>query len=146
MNRRKRDRRIAAMAALAMFLIAPLIVPRAACAQAFGIPKPILDDGRRVYVSHCATCHGESAKGDGPMASILTIKPPDLTQIAKKSGGKFHYWKVFRSVYGLDLPKAHGGKMPVWGSEFQFQWEHGQPGGGERVLEVVFYLESIQQK
>jgi mono/diheme cytochrome c family protein len=128
--------------AVASSLAALLMMARAARAQESGIPKEVAEEGRRAYLQNCATCHGQSAKGDGPMAALLTIKPPDLTQLARKSRGTFHFWKVYGSVYG-NVPKAHGGAMPVWGSEFQ--WEKGGPGARERVLQLVFYLQSIQE-
>jgi mono/diheme cytochrome c family protein len=33
-----------------------------------------------VYQAQCRVCHGEEAKGDGPAASALTPRPPDLTR------------------------------------------------------------------
>ncbi len=39
-----------------------------------------LQRGKVLYDIHCALCHGESGKGDGPIASYLTKFPPaDLT-------------------------------------------------------------------
>ena len=35
--------------------------------------------GKKVYATHCATCHGESGKGDGPSATGFATKPFDLT-------------------------------------------------------------------
>jgi mono/diheme cytochrome c family protein len=37
------------------------------------------DSGKQVYATHCATCHGESGKGDGPSATGFATKPFDLT-------------------------------------------------------------------
>lgn len=37
------------------------------------------NQGRRLFVHYCATCHGDEAKGDGQNASNLTPPPPDLT-------------------------------------------------------------------
>ena len=31
------------------------------------------------YHEYCATCHGESGKGDGPKAATLATKPKDFT-------------------------------------------------------------------
>lgn len=38
---------------------------------------------------YCASCHGVDAKGEGPVAKSLNVKPSDLTRIAARSGGKF---------------------------------------------------------
>jgi mono/diheme cytochrome c family protein len=40
-----------------------------------GPPHP----GRAVYVKHCATCHGDTGRSDGPGAAALPIKPPPFT-------------------------------------------------------------------
>jgi cytochrome c oxidase cbb3-type subunit 2 len=43
--------------------------------------------GARVYVKgECAECHGKEARGDGPSAKDLSIKPSDLTRRPLKSG------------------------------------------------------------
>ena len=46
-------------------------------------------DGKATYEQYCASCHGTAGKGDGPVASGLTTRPPDLTQFAKEAGGHF---------------------------------------------------------
>jgi mono/diheme cytochrome c family protein len=38
-----------------------------------------MDAGKKIYATHCATCHGDSAKGDGPSATGFATKPFDLT-------------------------------------------------------------------
>ena len=35
--------------------------------------------GQHMFVQYCASCHGESGKGDGPGGANLSIKPQDLT-------------------------------------------------------------------
>ena len=43
--------------------------------------------GAKVYVKgECAECHGKEARGDGPSAKDLSIKPSDLTRRPLKSG------------------------------------------------------------
>lgn len=43
--------------------------------------------GARVYVKgECAECHGKEARGDGPSAKDLSVRPPDLTRRPFKSG------------------------------------------------------------
>src|SRR4051794_34082675 len=46
-------------------------------------------DGKGLYVQFCAPCHGRDAKGNGPAAKSLKTAPSDLTQIARKNGGKY---------------------------------------------------------
>ena len=35
--------------------------------------------GKVLFQNHCAKCHGDSAKGDGPLAKEMDPKPSDLT-------------------------------------------------------------------
>jgi mono/diheme cytochrome c family protein len=35
--------------------------------------------GRQLYATHCAVCHGETGRGDGPSAAGFATKPSDLT-------------------------------------------------------------------
>ena len=43
-----------------------------------GRDKVTLVRGRALYFIHCAPCHGEDGKGDGPVASRLSEAPSDL--------------------------------------------------------------------
>jgi mono/diheme cytochrome c family protein len=47
------------------------------------------DVGKSEYLSSCGSCHGNDAKGKGPLADQLKVAPADLTQLAKKNGGVF---------------------------------------------------------
>ena len=38
--------------------------------------------GQAVFTLHCATCHGETGKGDGPLGVVLNPRPADLSQHA----------------------------------------------------------------
>ena len=107
--------------------------------------KGVIEDGHDVYVENCSACHGKAGKGDGVMRSFLTIKPPDLTQIAKRNNGTFDFWKVYNTIDGTHVLRAHGeSEMPVWGVRFKNQW--GIPNTHARYLLLVFYLQSIQEK
>jgi mono/diheme cytochrome c family protein len=41
--------------------------------------KPAPNSGQTIYDRDCATCHGETGKGDGDTAEYLTPKPEDFT-------------------------------------------------------------------
>jgi cytochrome c oxidase cbb3-type subunit 3 len=48
---------------------------------------PLLVQGREVYLARCVSCHGESGRGDGPIARGLAGPPVgDLTDGAWKHG------------------------------------------------------------
>lgn len=128
----------------AMLLAGALLACTSALADETA-PKSVLDDGQQVYAENCAYCHGNKAKGDGPMASILTVKPSDLTQLAKKNNGNFDFWKAYRTVDGRKTLRAHGGsEMPIWGAKFKSDW--GEASMRARMLQVTMYVQSIQEK
>ena len=77
-------------------------------------------DGKGLYTEFCAVCHGADLRGGGPAASALKQAPSDLTQIAKKNGGRFPDTKVMATLKGQDGVTAHGNTdMPTWGKTFQ---------------------------
>jgi mono/diheme cytochrome c family protein len=105
--------------------------------------------GKPEYQHHCATCHGVGGKGDGPSASLLKVKPADLTQLSKTYNGQFPFWRVYQVIDGRQVVSGHGtSEMPIWGDQFQM----GAAGSGAealvrgRILQLVYYLQSIQEK
>ena len=63
---------------------APRVLPMPAVPPA--TPEAVAR-GARVYVKgECAECHGKEARGDGPSAKDLSVRPPDLTRRPFKSG------------------------------------------------------------
>ena len=110
--------------------------------------------GSNEYRVSCASCHGIGAKGDGNMAKFLTVKPSDLTMLAKSTGsGEYPFLKVFQVIDGRTEVSGHGDRaMPVWGDRYKLEAvkKYGSFGGETaaraRVLELVYYLQSIQAK
>jgi len=47
---------------------------------------PSLDRGETLYVRHCATCHGDTGRGDGPVAGALVPPPADFTDAERLRG------------------------------------------------------------
>lgn len=88
-------------------------------------------EGKKLYLTYCSSCHGETGKGDGPAAQSLPVKPANhtagtvmnqltdkfLTEIISKGGGA-----VGKSPM-----------MPAWGGALK----EGQ------VQDIVAYLRSI---
>jgi mono/diheme cytochrome c family protein len=102
--------------------------------------------GASTFRHYCRTCHGEEAKGDGPVAKYLTPKPADLTKIAERNKGEFPAEAVHAAIAGGQPVKGHGtSEMPVWGTAFRevhgTQTEEQVTG---RIAELVAYLKSIQ--
>ena len=76
--------------------------------------------GEDLFNTYCAVCHGKDAKGNGPAAGALKVRPADLTTLAQRHGGKFPREYVTTVLqYGVEDVNAHGSKdMPIWGSLF----------------------------
>ena len=114
------------------------------------LEKEVEAAGRPIYDEHCAVCHGREGKGDGVAASILTVKPADLTQLSKKNGGKYPFWQVYATIEGRQENKSHGpSDMPIWGREFRMQAGTSSQRQSEargRILELVYYLQSLQEQ
>jgi hypothetical protein len=106
--------------------------------------------GRPAYEQNCAVCHGREGKGDGVAVNLLTVKPADLTQLSKKNNGTFPFWHTYRVIDGREEIKGHGtSDMPIWGREFRMAAGSGPMVESQvrgRILELVYYLESIQAK
>ena len=88
--------------------VATVSLPASGYAQKF--------NGKSAYSNLCASCHGTSAKGDGPVAPHLNQKPPDLTTLAAANGGAFPFEHVYAAIDGRLGISVHGTReMPVWG-------------------------------
>ena len=49
--------------------------------------------GKTVYMAECASCHGNSGRGDGPSAKDLEKSPGDMTKLGSQSDGAL-FWKI----------------------------------------------------
>ncbi|MDF0599383.1 cytochrome c [Psychromarinibacter sp. C21-152] len=110
------------------------------------------DAGAELYVQYCATCHGPSGRGDGPMSEILNATVPDLTRLAENNDGAFPMLEVIHIIDGRTGLRGHGGPMPTYGDIFTAEIGGGEPGDRGtaletrgRILSVALYLESIQE-
>jgi mono/diheme cytochrome c family protein len=110
----------------------------------------VIAGGELEYQNYCAVCHGVDGRGQGLMSKYLTVRPADLTQIAKKNAGTFPFWQVHRSIDGREEVRGHGTRdMPVWGNRFRAQAGGNDSGSraqaAGRLLGLVFYLQHIQE-
>ena len=101
-------------------------------------------DGAQLFRTYCASCHGASARGDGPAAVAMRVTPPDLTGIASRNHGLFPAERVGQIIEGQHIA-AHGERtMPVWGDVFTRKIGGRDP----HVLigSLVHHLERIQER
>jgi hypothetical protein len=74
------------------------------------------DKGQEEYLRSCAVCHGQDGSGVGEMTSKLQIKPADLRNLAKRSGGVFLPESVYKKIDGRTAAPLHPrSAMPIWG-------------------------------
>ena len=113
-------------------------------------PPPLVIEslvGEDSFNFYCASCHGREGKGDGPVARSLKTAPPELTTLARRSGGTFPTADVTAFIAGTGRPlPAHGpGDMPVWGPIFR-ALEASDPRVKVRIQNIVAYIESLQSR
>jgi len=129
----------------ALLFATMLLAPGAAAAQS-AEPQPQSVPGSEVYRTYCASCHGTTALGDGTLASAMTRKPANLTEIARRNGGVYPSELVFKVIDGREKVRGHGGAdMPVWGDAFKRSRDGGDEDRIKAVIKsLVDYLETIQ--
>jgi mono/diheme cytochrome c family protein len=105
-------------------------------------------DGAYLFRTYCASCHGTSAQGNGPLADSLRRRPSNLTEIAKRNKGAFPRDLVFRIIDGRRSVRGHGGPdMPVWGDAFLRSMDSGsEQAVALRITALVDYLETVQTR
>lgn len=109
--------------------------------------------GERDFNMYCASCHGDTGKGDGPKAFSLAVKPPDLQTLTQRYGA-FPRDMLTRMIDGREPIPGHGDReMPVWGVWFKEE-AAAELGGAEgdeasvarRVANLIDYIEGLQAK
>lgn len=107
--------------------------------------------GQGIYLEYCAGCHGKAAKGDGPLADLMSIGVPDLTGLSRRYGGIFPLVSVVRQIDGRIEMRGHGDPMPVFGALLSGASAVVDTAAGDpivtkaAVLAVADYLEEIQE-
>jgi hypothetical protein len=91
------------------------------------------------------------------MAVLLKVRPPDLTRLAARNGGKFPFEYVTKIIDGRAAVGPHGTRdMPVWGDRYMRDFPKAvlrephrskivEPLVHARILELAYYLRSIQK-
>jgi mono/diheme cytochrome c family protein len=120
--------------------------------ESLQLPAGQVDSGRiaqpmsggQLFRTHCASCHGENARGAGPFSAELWNPAPDLTTFSARNGGTFPVERVRQMIEGRG-PAAHGDRsMPIWGDVFSRQAADGD--AATRIASIVTFLQSIQQR
>lgn len=111
------------------------------------VNRTAANDGKQMYTSYCAPCHGTDGRGGGPAASALKTQPTDLTTLMKNHNGKFPETHVIAVIeFGSDVP-AHGSAvMPVWGPILGTMNRANPQDKQLRISNLTRYLETIQER
>lgn len=70
----------------------------------------IMTEGMQVYAQSCASCHGDSGRGDGPASDAIEPRPANLRHLGRMSmmtNDAYLYWTIAeggKSV-GSDMPR-----------------------------------------
>jgi len=133
---------------LLLMLAAGLFSAAPALAQARAKQAPSISieslAGRDSFEMYCASCHGPTGRGDGPVASELRTRPADLSGLTQRNGGAFPRDRVRRLVAGDDAVSAHGtSEMPVWG--LMLRMFESDARVRERIENLLTHLESLQR-
>ena len=119
----------------------------AAPAAAQEAARDPVEHGRGLFRSYCASCHGVTGEGHGPLASALKRPPSDLTAIAAGNGGVFPSIRVYRIIDGREVVSHGDPDMPVWGDAFKTTRDgFSEASVKTRIEAIVRYLESIQRR
>ena len=106
---------------------------------------PAATNGKQMYLSYCASCHGVDGQGHGPVASSLKMQPTNLTLLSKNNSGKFpdtHIAAILQ--YGTGIPSHGTAEMPVWGPILG-KLDTANPDVKQlRIGNLIRYLETIQ--
>ena len=101
--------------------------------------------GKDLFKSYCASCHGLDAKGKGPMAASLKVPPSDLRRISIRNHDTFPLMRVEKIIAGEELTPGHGSsEMPVWGPIFS-RVTTDVDLGRVRIDNLARYLRDIQE-
>ena len=130
--------------AMMLVLVASFFLVVYSCGES-DTPKTDEELGKDLYVAYCELCHGKN--GDGAMAEMLKIPPPDLTQISVRRNGEFPEDEIYKIIDGQEaLENGHGNRtMPIWGEVFGTTENVDEVMVPKKIYQLIAYLKSIQK-
>jgi len=113
-----------------------------------------VDPGKREFDTNCASCHGVSGKGNGPLGELLKRSASDLTTLQKRNGGVFPMARMYEIIEGGSVPEHGTRDMPIWGREYSIkaaEYYMDVPYNQEayvraRILTLLEYVSRLQVK
>ncbi len=113
-------------------------------------PEPSYDPakavlGNNLFLSHCASCHGLNAEGDGSLAEVLRTPPGNLTQLTVDNAGTFPEERTYKVIDGREEIRGHGSAdMPAWGDAFAVV-ASSEEEVAEKIDRLVHFIKSVQK-
>ncbi|MBL6962036.1 MAG: cytochrome c, partial [Anaerolineales bacterium] len=83
-------------------------------------------EGKQVFESTCAACHGDTGLGDGPAAAALTPQPASLVEVNKTAADDYLLWRISDGKEGT--------AMVSWKTSFS----------EDQIWQVISYLRTFK--
>jgi mono/diheme cytochrome c family protein len=107
----------------------------ALCALVFGTAlfanAADVEQGKKLYGQFCASCHGQSGKGDGPAAAALNPKPRDHTD--KETMSKLSDDELLKVIKNGGASVGKSPLMPAWGASLK----------DDQIKDVIAYVRTL---
>ncbi|MBE1282983.1 MAG: c-type cytochrome [Rhodobacteraceae bacterium] len=95
---------------IALFLSGLALIPTlVACSQS------IEGRGAALYRQNCASCHGPTGAGDGPLVADLPVPPANLRLLSADNDGIYPEERVIATIHGYQGKNAEA-LMPEFGA------------------------------
>ncbi len=89
------------------------------------------EQGKKLYGQFCASCHGQSGKGDGPAAAALNPKPRDHTN--KEYMSKMSDDEMFKVIKNGGASVGKSPLMPPWGASLK----------DDQIRDIMAYVRTL---
>ena len=89
------------------------------------------EQGKKLYGQFCASCHGQSGKGDGAAAAALNPKPRDHTD--KEYMSKMSDDEMLKVIKNGGASVGKSPLMPPWGASLK----------DEQIQDIIVYIRSL---
>ena len=89
------------------------------------------EQGKKLYGQFCASCHGQSGKGDGPAAAALNPKPRDHTD--KEYMSKMSDDEMLKVIKNGGASVGKSPLMPPWGASLK----------DEQIQDIMAYVRTL---
>ena len=90
-----------------------------------------VEEGKKLYGQYCASCHGQSGKGDGPAAAALNPKPRDHTD--REYMSKLSDDDLLKVIKNGGASVGKSPLMPPWGASLN----------DDQIKDVIAYVRTL---